>query len=142
MGVNGRFAELVAAGQFRYAHHFFDDKDAYLWAVGRGDRVRGEFVVIKVRTPLYWEEDMANWVAEMKGRVVLATAYELAAFAASKRPPRWDGQSKVLAFGSQLFRGAVPMVELDDEGDRVLSFETQHPSGMWRNDGSILCVKM
>jgi hypothetical protein len=141
MSKSETLARLVAAGNFRYAHELFDVELAYLWPVGMGDRQRGEFVVVTMKASLYNENAVLNRIARLRGNVVPATAYELLVFASSRNRPRWNGQDKVMAFGSKATGDAVPMLEFDPMAGRFLTFEGPNASGLWRNDRYILCVK-
>ncbi|SRR6266496_3576209 len=118
----------------------YDEGQERFWQPGRGNKVRGKLVPITMDTPIYREQDVVNYIATLNGRLLLATAYELVAYASAKRSPRWSGRKTVMAFGSKVEDTTVPMLEYVGGSGRFLTFGAPN-RGYWKNDRSILCVR-
>lgn len=135
-----KLAELIEAGNFQSVSHLFDDGLDRRWRPGRGNRVRGKFVVVTMKTPLYTENDVLGYIATLRGRLESATLYELAAYAAIEGPKGWNGR-KVMALGSKFDGSDAPVIEAVLGTGRFFEVEAPNASGMWRKPRSILCVR-
>lgn len=133
------FVDVIADGNFRYISNLFDRAHMRDWSPSLGDTVRGELVVIAMGAPLYSEPEVQRCMARKDARLRPATAYELVTFAASDR---WKGRpAMVMALGSRLNRGAVPLIGIEADRTRALKIDAPE-HGFWGNDRSILCVKV
>jgi hypothetical protein len=134
---------LIQEGNFKYVYNLFDESLARFWNPARGTEVRGEFALFTMSASIYSENDVKLYLARIgKGHLVPATAYELVDFASPRGGVRWNGRRTVMALGSKAGRVAVPLLHCANGGDRVLTMDGPDPSGYWRNDRSILCVKV
>ncbi len=137
-----KIEDVIKRGNFRVVYDLYQSTLGHLWNPGMGTGVRGEFVVLTMSTLYYTENDVNLFMARVGGkRLQPATAYELASFALPDMH-RWDGQTTVVAFGSKAGRGAVPRLDATEQGKRRLLMEGPSEGGMWRNNRSILCVRV
>lgn len=95
---NASFAELVKAGKFDFVNDGFKPEYDGRWT-NKGDRVRGEFVLVNMGRN-YRESDLRAALARESKRLgrtlQLATAYEGTYYASHG----WNGSDFVIAFGS------------------------------------------
>jgi hypothetical protein len=135
--------EVVREGNFKYVYDLFQGSMAVHWNPGMGTEVRGEFVLLAMPLPLYTENDLVLRMERVGGRrLKAATAYELAVFAKPGKDARWDGKTTVMAHGSKAGRGAVPRLDSLGGASRRLTMQGPGDSQLWRNNRSVLCVKV
>lgn len=134
------FAEVVEDAQFGYISQEFGPQYARSWELGLGSAVRGELVLVTMGSPLYNEPEVLRCMVRRDVRLQLATAYELAVYAASNG---WNGRRRVMALGSKMVHGAVPMIQPGQgqkRGPMMTVDAAEH--GYWENDRSVLCVRV
>ncbi len=144
--VGGAFAKYIEAGRFTYATEYLTSaKHVDLWW-RKGDSIRGGFHVIDMARS--YEEADLNAVlkgeSQRSGRnIQLATAYELAAYAAYDE---WNGSDSVIAFGSVLYKkdkdsgGVVACLSGNKGGMRILGISRERTTVTWQANDRVLCI--
>jgi hypothetical protein len=119
----------------------FDACQSHLWTPEMGDRIRGGLVLLPLEESLDLLRDLRiDRTPNPPGWLKFATAYELAAYAASDEQNGWDGYNKVMALGSKFGGGAWPTLDFVVGGGRIFTLDAPDGNKRWRHNRSILCV--